>query len=248
MRNTPTQRRTETHPDCAAEWKVLRDFGDGDELRAICGRRGCPSSLGVLRLLDPGRSFSISLGTAIRESEAIRVEMQEITEQLSRIKTTGGVPADADKARWLDLHDRSIALTDRWLRLHREAWDRGQEEQAIHGRTAAHPTWIMMLETPPVEPGTSRMQRPRPIYCGFPDTGYRISLQGKRASNGQRIGRRPFRGSDDGRDPWFAPGQVPIPPCRIYCPVCGALNEVTVPPGFTSVEIPPGYTIVPRDE
>lgn len=222
-------------PDCEATWKEIPgDRDDGPSYRAICGKRGCPSSLGVLRSFDPRWAFP--LGTAIREAETLRAEIQEISEQLSRIKTTGGVPADADKARWISLHDRSIDLTGRWLALHREAQDKGQAENDIDGPTAPQPSWIMMLETPPVEPGTSRILRPRPIYCGFPDTGYRISQRGKRAGNGQRISRRPFRGGDDGRDPWIAPGQVPIPPCRIYCPVCGTLNELPVPPGFTVVE------------
>ncbi|MDP9358874.1 MAG: hypothetical protein M3R02_27070 [Chloroflexota bacterium] len=110
------------------------------------------------------------------------------------------------------------------------------------------PTWAMHPERPPHEPGTSRDRKPFPLYYGFADTGLRISYKGHRSKEGYRIGRRPFRGRKDGADklrwmgeetadPFDAFGQPAFPPCLIYCPVCGSLNDVGVPPGFDLEEI-----------
>lgn len=104
------------------------------------------------------------------------------------------------------------------------------------------PDWVLFPEAPHRERETPRGRRPAPIYHGFEDSGYRISTGGHRASRGYRIGRRPRIPGPDRidlpglpevyRDPRNVGGQMPVPPCRIYCPVCGTRNEVGLPPGF----------------
>ena len=93
------------------------------------------------------------------------------------------------------------------------------------------PRWIISPEEPRFEPGTPRSRSPMTIYYGYADTGYRISHQGKRNRDGRRIGRRPFQGTPAIGPfyPWEPACQGPEPPCRIWCPVCGSLNDVALP-------------------
>ncbi len=105
---------------------------------------------------------------------------------------------------------------------------------ALHAVKGAR--WVMSPERPEYEAGTPRSRTPQSIYYGHADTGYRISHGGKRNRTGWRIGRRPFAGEIRyfTPRPWDPSTQDPEPPCRIFCPVCGALNGVPLPDGIDS--------------
>ncbi len=134
------------------------------------------------------------------------------------------------RAAFAELHRRGVALAEA-----------AAEEAAALGFEGD--IWAMAPERPHREPGTAPGRRPRPLYYGYDDTGYRISLGGKRSRSGLRVGRRAFETggrSTDRTAPalsrWGGPispsGQAPVPPCLIWCPVCGSLNDVPTPPGF----------------
>jgi hypothetical protein len=96
--------------------------------------------------------------------------------------------------------------------------------------------WVMVAEPTDARRGRGYESRPYRIFRGYRDTGYRISLTGKRSRNGGRIGRRPAT------DPAPLPemkslkrythvvaGQQPQLGDRIWCPVCGTLNQLIRP-------------------
>lgn len=76
-------------PECMASWKELPDGGDdAPSFRAVCGKQGCPSSLGILGFVDPGGP--LIAGAARREADALREEIDTVGEHLDRIARFAG--------------------------------------------------------------------------------------------------------------------------------------------------------------
>lgn len=231
-----------------ARWKRLARPDRDVRYRAICGRPGCPGSLGQLlnfglRRRETADALFARRQALLEDYDLLLVKMEERTDlppgmdREKRLASLAELRAQATRQRACAEEDRrSMAAIFGVLADRADLWD-------------LLPDWAMRPEAPHRERGTPTDRSPHPIYHGHPDTGYRISLGGKRVRAGHRIGRRPQQTAPSGVDitplaPRFADrrrvhGQSPIPPCRIFCPVCGSPNDVGIPPGFTIDEPSP---------
>lgn len=232
--------------DCAARWTRIRGVGRDPAFRAVCGQGRCPGSLGRLEeslLADPDAM------------DAFYAEWRRGLETMDRLLAPTEqhiyVPPGAAGAE-----EAEAFLAELRARVARSLVDveqSGRVDRAIVRELAARPAarpllprWLIFPERPHREPGTPPARSPRPVYYGYPDTGYRISLAGRRSRRGDRIGRRPALPGPNAIDiasmpkPYGADrqvdGQYPVPPCRIVCPVCGARNHLDPPPGFALVD------------
>lgn len=212
-----------SEPRAAAHWKKrrFRSRSDQDEKFvawcALCGTTGCPGSLGGLI-----ESPAVSEGQAVRDDQQRVNFYDETIDHFSRRAKRLIQKADnaAAQQRVEETHSRMIKHFAR------------EREMVVRGRDGELGTLRMSLTAPPHMPTTLPQNQPDPIYYGFADTGYRISTKGNREPrDGDRRGRRQFRGPQS-RFPLEAPGVVVTPPCLIWCPICGRLNDVGLPPGF----------------
>ncbi len=233
-----------------ARWKQLSGRGLDTRLRAHCGKPGCPGSLGVLQSID---SPTFSPDKVKAHYEHMLSMLENLDREYSMMDQREDLPEEIDRdkrrASLSDARSQVARVIDVARKLlDREVTNAVKREKQRTAMPDDVPRWVMRPERPPHEPGTSRDRRPHPLYYGFTDTGLRISYQGHRSKEGYRIGRRPFRGRKDGKDKlgWLgeetadrfeAFGQPAFPPCLIFCPMCGSLNDVGVPPGFELEEI-----------
>lgn len=209
-----------------ARWKKLRDpepdaGGDWERrrFRAICGKPSCPASLGELwntsaTARDPN--------DVVEETADGLEEMASAIDALIEESPDGKVRAELVELRRSVAKEHERVVGDQF-------WGEIAIPSAIHA--VKGPRWVMSPERPDHEPETPRARAPMSTYHGYPDSGYRISHGGKRNKEGWRIGRRPFKGStfEGLSNPWDAGTQDPTPPCRIFCRVCGSLNQVDLP-------------------
>jgi len=72
------------------------------------------------------------------------------------------------------------------------------------------------------------------IYHGYADSGFKITVGGKRASNRARVGRRGSPIYDRMMESRKPQGQTVQPPARIWCPACGMLSVVELPESLRS--------------
>jgi hypothetical protein len=206
--------RTPITPTVTARWK-RKDIGELHVYVATCGN--CPGALGGL----------------CREPDLIQIK-EQATEALDDIN---------------ERRDRGEALSGEEYALlgHLSEEQRFAQRllsdplalRALGGLFGTEERWSMSLAL--------SHQGCDGVYYGFADSGYRISLSGKKRNrSGQRVGRRPDHPPRDvpvtlgpkNADPFdedparVVSGQRPVPPCRIWCPVCKRLNEVPLPRGF----------------
>lgn len=236
-------------PEYRARWKEIRRPKVTDGFRAICGKPGCPGSLGWL--MELGASAGVNLPGSIDlmieslvEQDRLYAEMQQRTILPPEITNPEG------RAELLSNLRREVAeLIDQATQARKAAADStGKLNNAVTVLLRQGEVWALHPERPHREPDTPIERSPRPLYYGFSDSGYRISIKGNRARDGERIGRRPFhfkapgpeleRVHQDLTHPYTPTGQFVAPPCRIWCPVCASLNEVGLPPGFELEDAP----------
>lgn len=231
-----------------ARWKVLGGHEETERFRSICGKPGCPGSLGRLmevRATVEGNNLSEHVDVLIEMYESqdrMLLEMQQRTPLPPTIADPAGRAAALTKAR------EQLAVVIAQVKGIRDlsVESQRQSDEILGILPIRGEIWAMHPERPHREPGTPKKRNPAPLYYGFPDTGFRISLKGNRARDGSRIARRPFlsRASDPAQErarqefnsPYYPTGQLVCPPCRIWCPVCDSLNEVGLAPGFELVE------------
>ncbi len=231
-----------------ARWKEFAPRSEVAQWRAVCGKPKCPGSLGRLAQIiaaDPDRVERS--WTGIIESFMEQKACLEAMEQ--RTDVPEGIDPVKRRRFLVMMRERVDAMLT-----YAEVGRRDDVETARRTRNALTmtsddiPEWGLVPDVPFHEPGTPRNRRPRPIYYGYQDSGYRISVGGKRTRDGHRVGRRPYIPRDDlpewcramtpPQGPVDATGQFVTPPCRIWCPVCKSLNKVNAPPGFEVVEQP----------
>jgi hypothetical protein len=191
-------------------WKHLHGEGMQAVYRATCGRVGCPGHLGDLQYVDS-------------PSNRVASDLQHRREFIDLVRS-GAVPELLSQEQ-IEARQRELELIER---------------QAPPTSLSQEGEWRMSAEPLLKKIGPSKQQRGftgpggYAFYYGYADTGFRISLTGRRSRKGWHIARRPMEGvSRDLRIPGasnkFIEGQVVRPNDRVYCRVCGELNQLTWP-------------------
>ncbi len=228
---------TSTEPTLAtvaARWKRVRGRGLDAVYRASCGKGGCPGFLGELRYAASGAQQAIQLRDyARRERECLQV----IADGGPR---GGGGPAVPEWARDLDLDEALDMAREREEEVARLLEVVGDDVEKYFPESLEG--WWMRARPyasrQPTEPEL------KAVYAGYADTGYRISLGGKRSLDGLRIGRRPSLEEDappvfrELRGTHAVEGQLVGPTDRIWCRVCGVLNQLDGPAELRDSQAP----------
>jgi len=230
-------------PKITARWKQLRDSDERRCFRAICGRSGCAGCLGTLTWIDPQfwhDGFDYIRALSARVAELANEERVKLV----RLIATQSFPLSRSDPGWFEANARlallkDLAFTNHDLhRLVSPVRDPVTGAPALCAEVEGEPEWIMFPDTQKRKTLAQDRSLPQPIFYGFPDTGYRISQTGKRDRIGRRLGRREMMPTDlpkqfvDVFGTHEANGQFPVPPCRIWCPVCNTLNDVNQADAF----------------
>ena len=215
-------------------WKRLRGTGREAIYRATCGRAGCPGHLGDLSYLD-GRSADLhqEFRALVKMSARLGREVVRLRQEADQLRNS---------ARFsMSPGDEAGASAGT---IPPETADRSVIERIVQEVRASLPparTWLMSAA--PIEHASSGpSRRGGAVYRGFAEAGFRISHTGRRALNGNRIGRRPLRLLGNPLNPLpqdsaarealqmrDVDGQIVQPTDRVWCPVCGALNQLNWP-------------------
>jgi hypothetical protein len=189
------------------QWKHLYGKGRKAIYRATCGRERCPGHLGDLLFMD---SPSNRAASDLRH----RREFNELVR-------TGALPGLLTQDQF-EARQRETELI---------------ESQVPFMNLPQEGEWRMSAE-----PHLKKLGPQRPFvgpggyafYYGYADSGYRISLTGKRSRKGWQIARRPMEGASrelriPGASNKFIEGQVVRPTDQVRCRLCGQLNQLDWP-------------------
>jgi hypothetical protein len=210
-------------PTAGARWKKLRGEGREAIHRAICGAPRCPGALGELAYFAGAAQQTARMrDEALRELRRLEVAVAEG----ASIRHFFGWDEDGDPQEALADAREQVAQVERIAMTTADLPETALPRVRIG--------WLMSASSR-VRPGRGGPVDLEAVYAGYPDTGFRISRGGKRSSDGMRVGRRRFLPKD--LSPGFlnlygthsVQGQNVGPTDRIYCPVCGTLNQLDWP-------------------
>jgi hypothetical protein len=201
----------------ACRWKRLYGLGRQAVYRATCGRESCPGHLGDMSYTD-----------SLAHRTASDLQHRRNFDELVR---TGALPG-------VLTHKQAEA------RHHETEWI---ASQVAHLDLPQEGEWRMSAELllKKLGPSDQKITFIGPggyaFYRGYRDSGFHIALTGKRSRKGFHIARRPMEGvSRDlriaGVSNKFIEGQVPRPTDRVWCRVCGQLNQLDWPDALKDPE------------
>jgi hypothetical protein len=203
-------------------WKHLRGEGRKAMYRATCGRGKCRGHLGDLRFQG---SYEDAAADVLEEYRRDRSRLEQGIAR-GEHPSRGGRSADEELAR----------LVSREETAQRHLQEAAADERA--GRVNAQQEWRMSA-LPCLGQFVYSDDYPTPIYYGHADSGFRISFRRKYSRSGNEIGRRPMYPADHRSPGWMTEvygagrhglkGQRVLPTDRVWCPVCGTLNQLEWP-------------------
>lgn len=239
-----------------ARWKILKQgvHSLAPPYRAVCGKKGCPGSLGIFEaVLAYPNDYAGLLADSVRAARAAMASIEQLVvcEQstFGRTDLAPEIVAEqrailAEREPWhrelMELSRANLRATEERQRSFAGGEDylaKRPAYQSTHGRHF----WELLAEPSHGEPGSKGEHRSQPIYHGHRTSGYHISNRGKRDREGYRVSRRPCRRdwSEEERralekwtDVWTVTGQAVFPPCLIVCAVCETINYVPLPDGM----------------
>jgi len=206
-------------------WKQLRGAGRDAIYRATCGRASCPGHLGDLSYFAPSEEWWEELAALVTRGRP-RLELD--ADDRSPLSAVAAVVRSNYLAEFVAFiaERKGLTAAQRELaikRLETKGVERELFRAGWHMQAEQHESVVAPHHDPP-----------EAIYYGHRDSGFRISVGGKRSRDGLRIGRRaPTQPTPPGTvetlGPRYVEGQRVRLTDRVWCRVCGTLNQLVWP-------------------